>query len=635
MQSRSTLAIGLGVTVNLVLVAVLAVTLEVAFPATVQSDEDSPDRLLIDEFATSSIATTSSQWAWDHCCQSTSTIPDVILSVESDGMSGPALALDYDLSNGDWVVVLRKLEKPLDLSTSTHIRIAIKGSDVKAEHNFEFKLVDSSGGLSAVVQTNATNLPEWRWIYIDLRLFSSTNLSDIVQLEIGITRCFRQNQLDEKVACNPDKDIKFAGKLFVDELEAINLKPGSELRKIQNKFETVTIDPDLRASTAEAILAHQSTSTDLVPAWFDEDTANYNTYVEALSMMVWLEEFSRTNDLKFKVAVVKLADRLLDMQVTTTKKNVGAWFTAYVASTTNELTEIVPMDDSCTGNETVVKDIDRCMWIGNVAWAVIALSELQNHGVYSDPQKLKAHIDLATDWIERQIGRIDEDGVRELISVGLEGNISAYFALRAAGMHVTSTDLANAILDRGWDKTLERMKMGAGSMDFGTAMDTAGSWGPTLLRCMGKGNEALLSQGYAASVLRTESFDGEVWGYGDIAGPWTMTVEFGAQGAAAGILEADAVMNQIYTLQYTDGSFPGGKDNWSGGVHEPWTTTWTGVAPTAWVYFAQNGDPLWKMCKLPPDKVPSLSVAGIIALMGLFVVLSSRIILSRIAGGRN
>ena len=71
-----------------------------------------------------------------------------------------------------------------------------------------------------------------------------------------------------------------------------------------------------------------------------------------------------------------------------------------------------------------------------------------------------------------------------------------------------------------------------------------------------------------------------------------MTVEFGAQAAAAEIPGANAIMRELVKLKHPDGSFPGGADEWYGGVGTPWTTTMTGVAPTAWVYFAQNGDPL-------------------------------------------
>jgi hypothetical protein len=261
------------------------------------------------------------------------------------------------------------------------------------------------------------------------------------------------------------------------------------------------------------------------------------------------------------------------------------------------------------------------MWVGNVAWAVIALQWLYESGIHGNPAILAQSIDRGADWIVSQVGRIDDHP--GLISVGLEGDISAYFGLKAAGRNVAAQDLGSSIYQAGWDPIEARLKMGAVTWSFGTAMDTAGSWGASLLRCLGRQDEALSSMGYAASVLPTTSFDSSnpagrlVEGYGDIAGPWTMTVEFGAQGAAAGMLDADHIMREIYALEDDDGAFPGSTDNWFGGIVPPWTTTMTGVAPTAWVYFAQNGDPLLSICAeddSDPLPVPSMSFWGIVAL---------------------
>jgi hypothetical protein len=155
--------------------------------------------------------------------------------------------------------------------------------------------------------------------------------------------------------------------------------------------------------------------------------------------------------------------------------------------------------------------------------------------------------------------------------------------------------LATAVFAFGWDPIERRLKPGVG--DFATALDVAGSWGVTFLRSIGKSPEARDSQAYAASVLRAASFDGSVAGYGDIAGPYTVAVEFTAQAASAGIQGAGFVMQQIAPLQVPPGglyagAFPGATDHWYGGQLTPWATTMPGVSPTAWVYFASSIDPL-------------------------------------------
>jgi hypothetical protein len=246
--------------------------------------------------------------------------------------------------------------------------------------------------------------------------------------------------------------------------------------------------------------------------------------------------------------------------------------------------------------QLVATNIDACEWVGNVGWVLIALGKLQRSGFYDNPVALQEALDQGAAWVDSQIGRDSTNP--DLISLGMEGNISAYFGLRAANKVTESYQLGNGIYTFGWDPVERRMKPGIGSADFATTLDVAGSWGVTFLRAIGKNQEALDSQAYAASVMRTTSFDGTISGYGDIAGPYTVAVEFTAQGASAGIKSADFVMQQIYPLQITSGtyagSFPGATDHWSGGQLSPWSTTMQGVSPTAWVYFALNRDPLWE-----------------------------------------
>ena len=247
------------------------------------------------------------------------------------------------------------------------------------------------------------------------------------------------------------------------------------------------------------------------------------------------------------------------------------------------------------GGQLVATNIDACQWVGNVGWALIALGKLQRSGWYDDTARLRSARTLGAEWLLRQVGR--QAGYPTLISLGIEGNISAYFGLLASDRRAEAAQLGNAVFQFGWDSTLRRMKPGVG--DPATALDVSGSWGVTLLRSIGRAQEALDSQGFTATVLRTASFDDTISGYGDIAGPVTPAVEFLAQGAVAGIEDADFVVQQSLRLQIPPGgsfpgAFPGAPDHWFGGALTPWSTTMPGVSPTAWMYFAVTGiDPLW------------------------------------------
>jgi hypothetical protein len=547
---------------------------------------------LIDDFENPSL--------WSDCCQGAG-VPSPTLT-KTEGCSGSSLVIDYDLTKNarlseGWLVISRSFRPPLDLRAYTHLRIAVRGSDREAHHNFQIKLADGSGRLYWVVAESVTDLPVWRVVYIDLREFTCfgdpqtacynpppLDTSAIARIELALARCVRLRDGTEE-ECEPGRGRAV---FFVDELAAVDLRPGAKHRLVQTGFEAVVASPDLRASTARAIKDHQDGS-DLVPAWFQESSPNYNTYAQALSLLVFVEEHGRTKEAAYQDAANRLASRLIALQIPASRVNAGAWHTAY----RRDGSRIVPLEP-CTGDEASIQDRDRCSWIGNTAWAVIALARLKKSELYANPAELDAAIDRAASWMARQMGRIAE--YPDLVTVGLEGNISAYFGLLAAGRMSEARWLGDRLYATGWDAEEKRMKIGAGPSDYGTAMDTAGSWGVTFLRCLGKEGEALLSQGFAATVLRMTSFDARVDGYGDIAGPWTMTVEFGAQGAAAGIRDATYIMQHLYRLEAPDGSFPGSTDDWFGGTVAPWTTRMTGVAPTAWVYFAQQGDPLLQLC---------------------------------------
>jgi hypothetical protein len=341
-----------------------------------------------------------------------------------------------------------------------------------------------------------------------------------------------------------------------------------------------------------------------VPAWFPEGRPNYNSYAQAEALLVFTYEYERTGDPAYRDAARNLATTLLSLQVPTGTTQAGAWHTSYdpdLQPPWRPLPELEPdLQLRCNGNETVTNNIDACEWVGNVGWVLIALGKLQQGGLYDDPTALAGALDWGAEWIIRQVGR--DPAYPDLTSLGIEGNISAYFGLLAAGRKQEAEDLGGAIFQAAWDGVQRRMDPGVGPNDAATAMDVAGSWGAAFLCSIGRTQEALDSQGFAATVLRTSAFYEPVFGYGDIAGPFTPAVEFTAQAAVAGIKDADYFMRQIYRLQEPNGpyagAFPGAPDHWYGGSLPPWNTTMTGVSPTAWAYFAASYiDPLGGPCR--------------------------------------
>jgi hypothetical protein len=534
-------------------------------------------------------------------------IPDPALSTV-EGCNGNALSFGYDLTNesqdGQSWIVLQKMIPPTDLSGYTHLRMALRGLNLNSHHDVEIKLGDGDS-LHSVRLKSVTDLPVWRVIYIDFREFSDYPLLDltaIMSFEIAVVRCAEPVCEVADIPGSPQPANDPTGTILIDELAYVDFKPGAPYRVVQAALETVEHNRPVARAAAQAIydeISPAGPGADLVPAWFPEQVPNYNTYAQAEALLVFTYEYQWSNNVIYRDAARALARKLLSLQIPEGRSQAGAWYTAYDSDLQPPFRSPPPgggQPQRCNGDEAITNDIDACQWVGNVGWVLIALGNLQRTELYDDPAALQSAIERGADWVLGQVGR--DPVYPTLISRGSEGNISAYFGLLAAGRRPEATQLGEALFAAAWDDTQRRLRPGAAPEDAATAMDVSGSWGPTLLRSIGRTQEALDSQGYTVSILRTSSFDGSVIGYGDIAGPFTVVVEFSAQGVVAGIKDAQFVMEQLYPLQVMAGeeagAFPGATDHWYGGALLPWSTTMRGVSPTAWIYFAASGiDPLW------------------------------------------
>ena len=78
-------------------------------------------------------------------------------------------------------------------------------------------------------------------------------------------------------------------------------------------------------------------------------------------------------------------------------------------------------------------------------------------------------------WIARQPAERGNAAYPGLVSLGIEGNISGYFALLSAGRFCEAAALANAIFQFGWDPAQRLMKPGARPEDPATAIDVIGN----------------------------------------------------------------------------------------------------------------------------------------------------------------
>ena len=94
---------------------------------------------------------------------------------------------------------------------------------------------------------------------------------------------------------------------------------------------------------------------------------------------------------------------------------------------------------------------------------------------------------------------------------------------------------------------------------------------------------------FVRKTLVTSSQDGSQCGF-DGMGPVSIWNEGTAQYVAAGGQDAQAFLDGLVSRQRPDGSLGGATESWRGNAFG-WHTPWSGLAPTAWFYFAITGAP--------------------------------------------
>ena len=483
----------------------------------------------------------------------------------ASGCHDNGMSIAYSLvasTQPNWVVMRKVLPAAVDMSGADFLLTPFRGDPTGLARTIEFKIEDANGCRSAVPFTSATPLPVFRTAMISLQQFtrpqqsSCTNvpvdLSKIKAIEIGIS----ENGSDV-----PSPDLAATGQITFDDLTFVSR---SDLLKPQTFFECVPTQGDVLGRIARNFVRRQQPHG-FIASWYPEATPNYNTYTEALSLIVLSKEFARTGRTEYRTAAQAIADRLVARQ------SGGSWVDNYADNGSGGL----------AGTTT-------SSWVGNVAWAVIGLKTFIQNTSPANATTYTSAIDQARVWLEQQITAYQASGgATGGIADGTEGNVSSYFALVAAGDTAGAQGLSQFLITSTWDTREQHLRMGVNY--WGLAIDVMGNWGANFLRDVQDDTRALSGLGLAAGIFPTTSFSGSITGMGDIAGPWQPTVEFTGQYAAVGGQGAAWLMDQMLLLEDPNdpGAFPGAPNDFGGG--DGWNTGMTGASPGAWVYLGLNG----------------------------------------------
>jgi hypothetical protein len=506
---------------------------------------------------------------------------------------GRAARFTFDLGEGEWVVAQSEnYATPIDLTAYTHLWIPFRGTP-NIPVALEVKLRDDTGGLSVVRLDGGVSVPVWRSWAVDMREFTAQigdlDLSSVVGVEVAFS--WPKNEAGAR-----------NGVLEMADLQAWNM---IQKRPQVTGFERTVRDEVAMAEVAADLLARQQDHS-FINAWFELEP-NLHLYANAMALIVFTLEYERleaTSDVLAEVylsAAMNMAETLVALQMISDRG--GAW------------------DDSFIDVDGVIARREpgsRIVWVGSTAWAGISLliaRDILPDGGDFDPAISAA----ASYYLNQQDCRTRAGLPSGSLAEGTEGNISSHLFLAAAakrGLASTSVtdDLGRFISDHLFDPVQQRFFCGI-SVDFGngfdesactlngsgailgvdahSCLDVVANWGTEWLLRAGRTQDALAGLAYGRFMFPAQSFgDPLVKGLGDIAGPWTPTVEHGAgQWAAAGGPDSNYVMRQAQIHLCSAGSCQGAADDLFTGIS--WNSKSTGVSPAAWMYIAWHGE-FWK-----------------------------------------
>jgi hypothetical protein len=357
------------------------------------------------------------------------------------------------------------------------------------------------------------------------------------------------------------------GSLIIDELQVVNIAS----RTPQTSFDPIpTMPADVPQRAAAWIGNQQNAQTGLVKSWFEETYDYAWLYDQALALIV----LTNTDLAKARL----LASRLNKLQ-----NSDGSWYVGYHA---NNSAPIAAQKD-----------------IGPAAWVVYAL----NYYAFRETDETSSK-NASEDarqgaiWLMRQ-QRSDGSIGGSSGEPGTEWNLDTWWALQSSGFQVQADQLRDYLLNQVWDDQMGRFKSSTNNDQIFLDNQT---WGAAFLHAIGRHTDARRALTYARANLVNVSSDGLICGF-DGAGPFSVWNEGSFQYIDQGGKDSQYFWDQIIGQQAVggalDGSMPNSPDDLK--AYIVWLSSWHGVAPTAWLYFAAN--PELPFTSVPPAPAPPIT----------------------------
>jgi len=465
-----------------------------------------------------------------------------VTSAKRAGHDDGAIEMAYRLTESpavtqeNWVQMRHDFTLPLDIRSGDLLRFWFRGTP-GVTNSLEVGLVESWPGrpiLGRQLQ-QVTQVPAW--------VYTTLSYDAFIPWATTITQT--SGQLDaffiSVVKLSGTEDVGGAGAVAFDGLQYLN----SMSRTIPTAYESVVASPTRAVSAATWIASRQQPSG-LVWSWEEEVPGKAWLYDQALALIVLSE-----TDMD---QAAMLAAKLADLQNTD-----GSWYDGYWVGSAEPLT------------------LNK--WEGSVAWLVYALTRHVAAG--GDPVYMTNAISGAH-WLKSRQMQFPNGRIHN----STEATLDAWWAFQATGFETEADKVKRYLLEEAWREDQKRWNRGY--QDPVIVLDTQ-TWGASFAKAVCQPARGLAALSFAEYTLDTTSFSGTIRGL-DGAGPFSVWNEGTAQYVVAGGRDAQLYLDELRRQQRDDGAMPGSPDNFRG--DDVWLTRWHGIAPTAWLYFAETGGPL-------------------------------------------
>ncbi|MDZ7292488.1 MAG: T9SS type A sorting domain-containing protein [candidate division KSB1 bacterium] len=470
------------------------------------------------------------------------------------GFIGNAVQFNWNLGTGNWVQIKYTFPQPIELSQKDIFGVSLRGS-TGIKNRISIMFADTNGVFFGMDCDGINTISRWmknlplskKLFYYFFTIGPSPNLKKIDWTQIN-----RFFIVVKRPGSGQGGGI---GQLTIDHLQADRAADWPR----QMQFERVRSDTAAVAKAVRYIL-NQQKATGLFVSWKEEKPELSHLYDQALVLIVLTREGIWNAGIPINPAAQK-AKKLVDF-LTSAQKADGHW-----ARTWRSETGQVLADDQ---------------WVGDQAWWIMALME---YATKSGDMTTHASAQKGADWL---IPQIDPNGK---VVPSTEGTVDVWWAMIATRRFNEADKIQNYLLTQVWDADLKYWWRGFGGYpDPFIAVDCA-TWVGEFAKSprVNKPEMARAALSFVRRTLVTTDDSGTRCGF-DGMGPVSIWCEGTAQYVSAGGEEAQKFLDMLLSLQRDDGGMPGSPDNWSSDCFG-WLTSWTGLAPTAWLYFALTQPP--------------------------------------------